>query len=489
MKLLSKKLALIFSGLLIVLLVSHCNSTTTSQSAAKSPADPNIVAQIDQYVITKGELQQKLLLEIYPNSYNFFIEESSRTDAKSMLQEMIAEKAMIIEARKQGYLEDEAIKASVKREQERRLISLLLQNYLTDRKDKITATEAEIEQRMKADPNSNRTRVKAIIENTKARNIVSQYYNQLYEKFHVKKLSENLPKVIQIHDRLLNHPKTPQKIKYIRNSQIRDEMTPEEKSIVLATYDYGQVTLEDWLNTLCESAPPSRPKNLNTPTGIEQLLNRALMIPIYATEAKLQNLDKDETFLKQIREFEDVRLLSKVKSDKYKQVKEPTDEEILTYYNNNKEVFRTGRFMKINQIWCENLKTAKQIKGELDKDKDFEAAKQEYSLVKNSKASNAYPSSEGLFWKDLWHAEPNDIVGPIKGFNNRQIKWRIVKILEKKPGEIKEYSKDMNNTIKNGIMTERRKAIITEYERELLKKYPYKIYKKRIKNIDPLDIQ
>jgi hypothetical protein len=213
------------------------------------------------------------------------------------------------------------------------------------------------------------------------------------------------------------------------------------------------------------------------------------MMPIYAAEAKLQNIDKDETFLKQLREFEDSQLLSKVKIEKYKEVKEPTGEEILASFNNNKEAFRTGRFMKIDQIWCEDLKTAKKVKDELDKGKDFEAAKQEYSLVKNSKASNSYPSSEGLFWKDLWRAEPNDIVGPIKGFNNRQIKWRIVKILEKKPGELKEYSKDMDNRIKNIIMNERRKAIIAEYGRELLKKYQYKIYKKRIKNIDPLDIQ
>ena len=94
-----------------------------------------------------------------------------------------------------------------------------------------------------------------------------------------------------------------------------------------------------------------------------------------------------------------------------------------------------------------------------------------------------------MFWKDLWKAEPNEIIGPIKGFNNRQIKWRIVKILEKNPGEIKEYSDDMNTRIKNIIMNERREAIIDEYGRRLLKKYPYEIYTNRIKNIDPLDIK
>ena len=478
-----------FSCLLIVLLVSHCNSRPPSKPAAEAPADPNVVAKIDQYVITKGELEQKLLTEVYPNPYNYFTETSEPVNAKSTLLKMIADKAMILDARKKGYLEDETLKAQIKQFQERSLASMLLQNYINDMKGKIIATDAEIEQRMKADPNSNPARIKAIIENTKARSIISQYYNQLCQKFHVKKLSENFPQAIKIHDRLLNHPKTPEKIKYIRNSQIKDELTPEEKSIVLATYDYGQVTLEDWLNTLCGFSPPSRPKNLNTTQGVEQLLDRALMIPIYVAEAKLQNLDKDETYLKRLKEYEDTRLLGKVKSDEYKLVKEPTDEEIVAYYNNNKEAFRTGRYIKIDVIWCNDLKTVELAKDEIDKGKDFESVKQQYSLAKNSKPFNTYPSTEGMFWKDLWKAEPNEIIGPIKGFNNRQIKWRIVKILEKNPGEIKEYSDDMNTRIKNIIMNERREAIIDEYGRRLLKKYPYEIYTNRIKNIDPLDIK
>jgi hypothetical protein len=491
MKLQSKKLSLMLSGLILVMLASHCNSCSASRPIVKkAPTDPNIVAKIDDYVITKGQLEQRLLTELYPDPYNFSVEKPEPADAESVLMQMIAEKAMIMEARKQGYLQDDAVSAQINRFKERRLINLLVQNYLNEIKDKITATESEIEQRMKADPNANPTRIKAIIENTKARNIVSQYYNQLCRKFHIKKLNENFPKVIKIHDRLLNSPQTPQKIKFIRNSQIKNELSSEEKNIVLATYDYGKVTLEDWFNTLCESAPPSRPKNLNTVTGIEQLLDRALMIPIYVAEAKLQNLDEDETFLKQLREYEDRILLSKINSEKYKQLKEPTDEEIQAYYNNNKEAFRTGRFVNIDIIWCENLKTAEQAKTELDSGKDFDSVKQKYSLTKSSKPYNTYSSSEGLFWKDLWQAEPNNIIGPIKGFyRGQQVKWRIVKILDKKSGEIKEYSEDMNSRIKNGMMSERNDAILAEYGRELLKKYPYELYPERIKDINPLDIK
>jgi len=486
MKPLLKKLAMSLSLLIVVLLVSHCNSGSTSQLGHEDPEDPNIVAQIDQYIFTRAELEKKLLQEIVPDPYNDSITESEQVDAKSVLLEMIAEKAMIIVARNQGYLEDEKTYAPVKNYKERNLRILLLQNYLKDMKDKVIATEAEIEKRMQADPNSDRNRVKAILENTKKRELISQYYNQLHQKFHIKKLSENFPKAIKIHDRLLNHPKTPQRMKFIRKNQISDEMTPEERGIILATFDNGQVTLEDWLYTLCESSPPSRPKNLNTTKGIEQLLDRTLMLSIYLTEAKLQNLDKDEEFLKKLREYEDRILFGSVYREKYKQIKEPTEDEIIAYFNKNKKAFRS---MKIDQIWCEDLKTARQAKKELDDGKDFESVRQEFSLIKKLQASTASPKNQGVFWNDLWKAEPNDIVGPMKGFYGRQIKWRIVKILEKNPDEIEEYSEDIKGMLKDSMMSERREAIIADYGRQLLKKYPYKIYTDRIKNIDPLDIQ
>ena len=61
-------------------------------------------------------------------------------------------------------------------------------------------------------------------------------------------------------------------------------------------------------------------------------------------------------------------------------------------------------------------------------------------------------------------------------------------ILEKKPGTVREYSGNMENTVKDRMMNERRNAVLAEYSKELLKKYSYRIYADRIKDIDPLDI-
>ncbi len=93
-----------------------------------------------------------------------------------------------------------------------------------------------------------------------------------------------------------------------------------------------------------------------------------------------------------------------------------------------------------------------------------------------------------MFFNDLWQSDPNTVVGPVKGFYSDAVKWRIVKVFEKKPAELKEYSGDLKDRVKSSILADRRNAAFAKYRQELLEKYPHKIYADRIKDIDPLNI-
>jgi len=448
--------------------------------------EPNVVAKIDDYVITKEELEIRLMMELRPKPYEYR-SDAEPPNAKTVLLKMIAEKAMTIDARKENNLEDEAIQASLKRFKEKKLVNSLIKTHLPG---KITVTDSEIDEKIKADPKLDAERAKAILTRAKANRLFSQYYKDLCKKFHFEKVSNNFPKAVQIHQRLLFRPQKPRKLAFIRISQVKDELTPEEKNIVLATYDYGKVTLKDWFDALCELSPPSRPRDLNTLMGVERLLDRASRTPILVSEAKLLGLDKDENLIKQVKEYEDGILLNKTRSEKIKDIKGPiAEEQIVAYFNKNKETFGTQKTLRIDQIWCQDLKTARKVKAELDNGKDFESVRQTYSLGKKSNPFDTNPGSEGMFFKDLWKGDPNEVVGPVKGFfHSDGVKWRIVKILEKTPGKIKEYSIDMKNMIESKMLDKRRNEALSEYRKELLAKYSYEIYDERIRDIDPLDI-
>jgi len=465
---------------------AYASQPSNRQISANSASGESIpVASIAYYVITREELEKKLMTELYPYDYDYYDENAEPSDAKTVLMKMLAEKAMIIEARAQGYLKNDTISTSVKRFMERKLVNLLLAKHIQG-KNNITAEEIKL--KMQADPKLDEAQAKAIVERAKTSAMLDKYYSQIYGKSRVSKLKQNFPRVIQIHDRLLRNPKQSRNVGFIRTSQVKDELTQGDKSIILAQYDTGKITLKDWFESLCDIVPPRRPRNLNTPQGVDQLLERALRMPLLVSEAKKLGLDRNKDLLKQVRDHEDRRLLSEVLSAKRKELKEPATEQIIAYFGQNKESFGTSKSLKIDLIWCQDLKTAKQAKAALETGKDFEAVRKQFSLEKEGKPFTTHPSSEGLFWKDLWSGEPNQVIGPVKGFYRQGISWRIVKILEKTPGKEKQYSANMEGQIKNRMMSELNKVVIAQYSKELLSKYPHQIYADKIKDIDPLNI-
>jgi hypothetical protein len=511
MRLFFSRLALSAAGVLIVI----CHSCTTTEQAvtekvvdvkpveAKPPAEQqkpeeppvveepveqsDVVAEIGDYVITRGELEERLIKEIRGDPEDREIP-NEPVEAANVLRRMIAEKAMIIEGREKGYLEGDT---TFKRFRDERLVSLLLQRHL---EDKINVTESEIDDKVKSDPRVDRARAKATFQASKQKEAVEQFYNQICEKRHLRKVKYNFPKAAQIHQRLLYRPQNTRRGYWITKKQMEDELTATEKNLALATYDGGKVTLMDWLGALHQISPPKRPRDLHTIEGVERLLDSAMRLPIFVTEAEARGLHKDEALLKQTREREDRILYSKVRRELFAGIKKPTEEEAADYFDKHKDEFKSLDKLKMEQIWCGDLKAAEKVKDELEKGRDFGSVRQQYALNKKAGPVSTSIEKEGIFFKELWKGEVGQVIGPVRGFyrasggrgSRWQIKWRVVKVLEKDPGERRGYSKVKRN-VERRMRWEQREAAMTKRAEELLEKYSYKIYSERIENINPLE--
>lgn len=464
-------------------------SCRPAEKPAASGADGDaaiVVAKIGDVTITKAELTERLAQEVRPQRYDY---DPTRPPAtpEGVLQRMLAEKAIALEARQQGVLEDDTVRSSVDRFRTRQLISSFVNDYVMEN---VPVSESEIKQAVSEDPNLSSEQAEMKVRSAKVRPVLDAFYQQLLEKFKVEKVTENFQQVSRIYQRLKMQPKEPRKqtVFWITNKQIHDELTDEEKQIVLARYTGGQVTLLDWFKTLSDIAPPGRPKNLRTSEGVDQLLDRTLQPVIWMAEAVARGYDKNEQFLEQLRAREDMFLLGKVRSDKYKQVEKPSDEEVKAFFEANPERFAKNASLKVEQIWCADRKTAEQARQMLADGASGESVNEAHGLRESAKAYNIFPSSEGVFWDELWKAEPNDVVGPVKGFSDTGIQWRVVKVLEKTPAEASPYSDTVANQAQSALMSQKREAIMAAYEAELLAKYPHEVYADKIKDIDPLAV-
>lgn len=463
-------------------------SNQKQQSGSNILTDINVVGKINEFTITRQELMKRLISEYQPDPYRLYSDQRLPNDANAMLLQILGEKAVVLEARKQGLLEDETIRQAIISDRQNRIVNLWVQDNIKKERSNIAATEEEIAKQIEANPNMNREQAKAAVETAKSNKILDQCYTYLYKKSEVKKLTENFSKAIQLHDKLLNHPVKSRPSNFIRDYQVREELTEEEKNIVLAEFTNGKITLEEWFDILCDFSPVGRPKNLNTEEGIDQLLENAIVKPLIAAEVHELGLDNNPAFLKQIRDYENELLLNYVRNQKSSDINEPAAKDILDFFNKNKDFFITGRMMKIDEIWFKDLQTAQIAKKELDSGKDFNDVKKEYSIFPNSQSYQTSLNNEGFFWKELWSNQQKEIIGPIKGFQGDGIKWRIVKIIEKQQGKSSEFSKELETNTKYLMMSEMAIRHMADYCMETLKKYPYEVYSDRIKDIDPMNI-
>ncbi len=456
-----------------------------AEKTAAPPEDPNVVATIGEYEVTKADVVQRFMDDVRPHD-DLSIEKAEAMTPFESVRRILAEKAMIIDARKNGLLKNDEVASSIMDWKSRRLASKLVQNYL---EGKITVSEREIQAMMKMNEKLDRVAATSMIRSAKAKKMLDRYYQEVVEKANIQKVEDNIPIGAKVHLRLLTNPKTPRRMQFIRNSQIREEMTDKEKNLVLATYNGGVFTLKEWFHALSQIAPPRRPRGLSTPSGFESFLDKAIRMPLLVKEAELQGLDKQGDFQEKLKFQEDLRLVSKVKMDLFKAIEEPNEADIARYYEEHKKELVTERSVKVEQIWCENRATAEKVRAQLEAGKDFEDLKQEYSLRKDSKPHNVYGGSEGMFFDDIYAADPNEVIGPLKGFYESGFKWRVVKVLEKKAGRSLDLSDENDrNRVKWKLWGELRNEAIDRIANELLEKYPHTIYSERLEKIDPLDV-
>ncbi len=468
----------------MVALLTGCRESGVAPAPDESADPATVVATVGDYTITKGELIERLRQEVRPQRDMYSVSQEPVT-AESVLRDMMREKAMILEGRQLGYPEDDSVATSVGRFRRGRLIQAFVNDYI---EENVPVEQAEIDQKTAADPNLSPEQARMQVLREKVPPVYKALYAELLEKFEVQKIERNFARAAQIHQRLLTQPAEPRgrTIFWITNHQIQNELSRDERDITLATFKGGQFTLYDWFKTLNEIAPPGRSKDLSTPAGVEKLLDRGLEPTILEAEAVARGYHQKEELAREIRAREDMTILGKVRMEKYKEVTPPTDEEIRAFFDQNPERFAQQATAKIDQIWCKDLETAQQVKKALEDGAAFETVKADESLRPEESAHNASAFTEGVFWDDLSQGEPNDLVGPVKGFFDDGIKWRIVKILEKTPAEVRPYSDAVKNQVQSAITSQRSKESLERYGASLLEKYPHQVYPDRIEDIDPL---
>jgi parvulin-like peptidyl-prolyl isomerase len=308
-----------------------------------------------------------------------------------------------------------------------------------------------------------------------------QFYSVLDKtksKFHLQFNDEN----IKIFRKVISDSSDTSKVDPRNYGKAFARFSDEQKKLSLVKYDNGGVTVGQLVDVLTENL--RRPQfNLS---GIKEIQTTIMQYiasrDLYLLEAKTIELDKDsqvEQELKDLTERYIRRKVDKVEIDDKIQIK---DEDLLKYYEQHKEEYKSAEQREIQEIIINDKILADKVYKMAKSGQNFASLAKRYNqdpTAKNKEGKTSFITQNTIIvGAPVFAAKVGDIVGPI----NRKNDYIILKVLSVKKEGYRAFE-DIKNFLQNKLSKDVRQQRSTAFVSELRNKIQTIIYENRLKDL------
>ena len=181
----------------------------------------------------------------------------------------------------------------------------------------------------------------------------------------------------QVHDDLLNEYRAEYGVTVAPDSVIMSEGIDADTE--LAVVD-GKAIRQADLNERLEAMPSYMREQFTTPQGKKRLLDGVVEEEVFFREARATDLHKQADYEQEIDRVKRNILIKNYFDKVIQERSEPTQEEIVQYYEDHKEEFGYNEYARASHILVATEDEARRIKRELDGGADFGELAGQYSL-------------------------------------------------------------------------------------------------------------
>jgi hypothetical protein len=216
--------------------------------------------------------------------------------------------------------------------------------------------------------------------------------------------------------------------KYFRKTMIDQNLLEDhQRSMVLATFEGGELTVKEYFDALANVPDPNRPefkdKDLVKSTIFSLNLENFLTL-----EAKADGLEDSESYARVMKSFTESVMADRMSSLITESTPEITNDEYYDYYQANTDQFTTPERVKVSEIQVDSFAVAESLRVLIDKGADFA------TLAKNNTVrpgKNLTDGDLGYFeakqHPDIFSLARTMKQGEIKGPVEMNEKWSIIK--------------------------------------------------------------
>jgi len=254
-----------------------------------------------------------------------------------------------------------------------------------------------------------------------------------------------------------------------------EQLDRSERELILATWNGGQITLIEYLNSIKQYPHNSRP-NFDNYDSLTTFVFIIKSSDILTMEANGMGLENDSEYKRKIKLFKEYNMASVMLDDSLPKPVPPEEKEIRKYYDDHPEEFTTQAKINVYEILLSDELLARKLAKEIKSLNKFKEKATELTERAGKRGTNG---DLGVIERD-WFPEVFDLarktpVGKIGGPVVTQGKYSIFYVTDKQDEEMQNFL-DVKANIQAKINYDRKMDIFQNWLEERKKNTKIEIY-------------
>jgi len=253
-----------------------------------------------------------------------------------------------------------------------------------------------------------------------------------------------------------------------RNDFDVEQLDRNEKELVVATWEGGQVNLMEYLGLLRNVPPAVRP-DLDDYDSLATVVFEMKKMDILTHEAMAEGLDQDVEYLKNMRMFKEFNMADIMKNDSIATPPPPDEAGLRQYYEENIDEFTTPAKIHVHEILLSDELQANQLAKDIKSLGQFKAKAAELTERPGKRGREGdLGFIEQKWYPEIFEVAEKTPVGGIGGPVMTGGKYAIFYVVERIEPEIKAFL-DVKRTVNDKLTKQAKNQAIQAWIDERLK--------------------
>lgn len=291
-------------------------------------------------------------------------------------------------------------------------------------------------------PNRDRTTLPAMKYNIRQKIIdrnrnrrIQDYYDRMMEKHTVTVQQATVDFLLNKRERVYPPLILDQLPKNDFDMELLDQ---DEKSLALATWDGGQISLGEYL-ILIRAVPGTSRPDFDETQRLADLIFRLSFNDILSLEARQMGLESSDEFKAKMKRFRELTM-AEIMKDSLPQPPPADEEQMLAYYDQNLEDYTTPEQIHVFELLVSGYTQAMYLRRDIRGLNKFKEAAAELTERPGKRASKGdLGFIESRSYPEIFEIARQVAVGEIAGPIEIGDKWSVIYVVDKRAEEIESF--------------------------------------------------